>query len=379
MGPLAGYKIIELAGIGPVPMCCMMLSDMGAEVLTIDRIAHENRTSPLPPEFMLINRGRRSLSIDLKKKEGVEVVFRIIEQADALVEGFRPGVAERLGVGPDTCLARNPKLIYGRMTGWGQEGPLAHAPGHDINYISLTGVLHAIGRAGEPPVVPLNVIGDFGGGALFLAFGILCGLLEATRSGCGQVIDASIVDGTALLSTFIHGFVAAGLWSNQRGENILDGGAHFYGVYETADGKYISIGSVEPQFYAEFLRLTGLEVEEMPQMERVRWPEMREQLKKIFKTKTREEWCTVLEGTDACFTPVLSIEEAWNHPHNQARGTFVKIDGITQPAPAPRFSRTSPQVKSPPSRPGQHTDQALTNLGFSAQEIARLRQKGVVA
>ncbi len=380
MGPLAGYKVVEIAGIGPGPMCAMLLSDMGAEVLRIDRIRPSGLGLAIPPRFDLLNRGRRSIAIDLKKKEGLKIALRLVEQADVLIEGFRPGVAERLGIGPEDCFARNPKLIYGRVSGWGQEGPLAHAAGHDINYIALAGALHAIGRAGETPVPPLNLVGDFGGGALYLAFGIVCGLLEVSKSGQGQIVDAAMVDAVASLMTVFYGLQAMGIWTDRRGENILDSGAHFYDVYETADGKYVSIGAIEPKFYAELLRLTGLDGEDLPhQMDRTKWPEMHERLRAVFKTKTRDEWCTIMEGTDVCFAPVLSIEEAPNHRHNKTRGTFVEIDGQIQPAPAPRFSRTNPEIQGPPPEPGQHTDEALADWGFAEEEIKKLRKAGVVA
>ncbi len=380
MGPLAGYKVIELAGIGPGPLCAMLLSDMGAEVVRVDRLDPSLLGVARAPKFDLLNRGRRSVAIDLRKKEGAETLLRLVGKADALLEGFRPGVTERLGIGPKECLARNPKLVYGRMTGWGQEGPLVHAAGHDINYISLVGALHSIGRAGEAPVPPLNLVGDYGGGGLYLAFGIVCGLLEASRSGQGQVVDAAMVDGAASLMTSFYGLRAGGIWTDQRGENFLDSGAHFYDVYETADGKYISIGSIEPKFYAELLRLTGLEGKSWPgQLDRPKWPEMREVLGAVFKTKTREEWCAIMEGTDVCFAPVLSMEEAPQHPHNRARGTFVVVEGVIQPGPAPRFSRTKAEIQGPPSTPGQHTDAVLSEWGFTAEEIANLRAAGVVA
>jgi len=339
MGPLKGYRIIEMAGIGPGPMCAMLLSDMGAEVLRIDRLAPSGLGVAMPHKFELLNRGRRSAAVDVSKKQGAEVVLRLVEKADALIEGFRPGVMERLGLGPEDCWRRNPRLVYGRMTGWGQEGPLAKAAGHDINYISLAGALHAIGRAGGPPVPPLNLVGDFGGGALYLAFGLVCGLLEASKSGKGQVVDAAMVDGAASLMTLFFGMKAMGIWSEERGTNVLDTGAHFYDVYETADGKYVSIGSIEAKFYAELLRLTGLEAEALPdQMDREKWQGMKERLRAVFRQKTRDEWCAIMEGSDVCFAPVLSMEEAPNHPHNKARGTFVEIDGVVQPGPAPRFS-----------------------------------------
>jgi alpha-methylacyl-CoA racemase len=378
MGPLTGYRVVEIAGIGPGPMCAMLLSDMGAEVLRVDRMTAGGFDMGVPIKFNLLNRGRRSIAIDLTKKEGAEIILRLVERADALIEGFRPGVTERLGIGPEVCLTRNPKLIYGRITGWGQEGPLAHAAGHDINYISLVGALHAIGREGQAPVPPLNLVGDFGGGGLYLAFGIVCGLLETSRSGRGQVVDAAMIDGAASLMTLFFGLKAAGIWTNRRGENLLDTGAHFYDVYETADGKYVSVGSIEPKFYSALLRLLGLKEEVVHQMDRKSWPEMRKYFQDVFRTKTRDELCLILEGTDACVTPVLSMDEAPNHPHNKVRGTFVDIDGVIQPGPAPRFSRTKPEIQGPPSEPGQHADKALTDWGFAPEEIIKLRKSGVI-
>ncbi len=378
MGPLTGFRVVEIAGIGPGPMCAMLLSDMGAEVLRVDRMTVGGSDIGVPIKFNLLNRGRRSVAIDLTKKEGAEIVLRLVERADALIEGFRPGVMERLGIGPEECLSRNPKLIYGRITGWGQEGPLAHAAGHDINYISLVGALHAIGREGEAPVPPLNLVGDFGGGGLYLAFGIICGLLETSRSGRGQVVDAAMIDGVASLMTLFFGLKAAGIWTDRRGENLLDTGAHFYDVYGTADGKYVSVGSIEPKFYSELLRLLGLKEEVVDQMNRKGWPEMRKYFKNIFEKRTRDEWCAILEGTDACVAPVLSMDEAPNHPHNKVRGTFVDVDGVIQPGPAPRFSRTKPEVQGPPSEPGQHTNEALVDWGFASEEIMSLRKSGVV-
>ena len=380
MGPLGGYRVIELAGIGPGPLCAMLLSDMGAEVVRVERIEPSGLGLPKAPKFDLLNRGRRSVAIDLRKKEGAETLLRLVEKADALIEGFRPGVTERLGIGPAECFAHNPKLVYGRMTGWGQEGPLAHAAGHDINYISLVGALHSIGRAGEAPVPPLNLVGDYGGGGLYLAFGIVCGLLEASKSGRGQVVDSAMVDGAASLMTMFYGLRAMGIWTDRRGENLLDGGAHFYDVYQTADDQYISVGSIEPKFYAELLRLTGLEGKSLPgQLDRTQWPKMREVLRAVFRTKTRDEWCAIMEGTDVCFAPVLSMEEAPKHPHNKARGTFVEIAGVIQPGPAPRFSRTKAEIQGPPAQPGQHTDAVLSDWGFTAEEIASLHAARIVA
>ena len=307
-------------------------------------------------------------------------MLRLVEKADALIEGFRPGVTERLGLGPDDCLKRNPKLIYGRMTGWGQEGPLSHAAGHDMNYIALIGALHAIGRRGGPPVPPLNLVGDFGGGALYLAFGIVCGILEAQKSGKGQVVDAAMTDGAASLMTAAYGMKAMGIQTDERGTNILDSGAHFYDVYETSDGKYVSIASIEAKFYAELLEKTGLDKEDLPkQMDKSKWPDMKERLAAVIKTKTRDEWCAIMEGSDVCFAPVLSLEEAPNHPHNKARQTFIEIEGVVQPAAAPRFSRTRSEVQGPAAEPGQHTEAALADWGFAADEIAKLREAGAVA
>jgi alpha-methylacyl-CoA racemase len=380
MGPLAGVTVIEIAGIGPGPFCGMMLADMGAEVIRVDRADNVRGGDPDLPPADLLNRGRRSIGVDLKSPEGIEVVLELVEKADALIEGFRAGVAERLGIGPDECLARNPRLVYGRMTGWGQNGPYARAAGHDINYIALAGALEPIGRRGEAPVPPLNLVGDFGGGGMLLAFGVVCGVVEAQRSGQGQVIDAAMVDGAAALMTMTHAFRAMGIWDDERGTNMLDTGAHFYDVYETADGKYVSIGSIEPQFYAELLRLTGLEGEDLPwQHDRVQWPALKERMAAVFRTKTRDEWCELMEGTDVCFAPVLSIPEAIEHPHNVHRGTFVEVAGIPQPGPAPRFSRTAPEIAAPPPHAGQHTDDVLAAAGFDADRIAKLRATGAVA
>jgi alpha-methylacyl-CoA racemase len=380
MGALSGYRVIELAGIGPAPMCAMMLSDMGAEVLRIDRTADAGLGIAMETKYNLLNRGRRSVAFDLKRPEAAEALLRLVERADALIEGFRPGVMERLGIGPDQCLARNPRLVYGRMTGWGQEGPLAHAAGHDINYIALAGALHSIGRTGETPVPPLNLVGDFGGGALYLALGIVTGLLEAQKSGKGQVVDTAMVDGVASLMTAIYGMRGAGVFTDNRGENMLDTGAHFYDAYETSDGKYICIGSIEAKFYEELLRLSGLKGEELPrQLDRKSWPAMKERIAKLFRTKTRDEWCLIMEGSDVCFAPVLSMEEAPRHPHNRQRATFVEENGVIQPAPAPRFSRTPSAIQRPPARPGEHTEEALRDWGFSASDLERLRACGAIA
>jgi alpha-methylacyl-CoA racemase len=381
MGPLSGVRIIEIAGIGPGPFCAMMLADMGADVIRVDRAQAVRGGDPSAPPADVLNRGRRSVGVDLKHPDGVALVLDLVEGADALIEGFRPGVAERLGIGPDQCLERNPKLVYGRMTGWGQSGPYAHTAGHDINYIALAGALDPIGRAGGPPVPPLNLVGDFGGGGLVLAYGLVCALLEATHSGKGQVVDAAMVDGAAVLMTMFHAFTAMGIWNDQRGTNLLDTGAHFYDTYETADGKYVAIGSIEPQFYAELLRLTDLgdDGDFAAQMDRSRWPELKERIAEVFRTKSRDEWCQIMEGTDVCFAPVLSMSEAPKHPHNVERGTFVEVSGITQPAPAPRFSRTAAEIQRPPAHAGQHTDEILAEAGLDAPRIAALREAGAIA
>lgn len=377
MGPLAGIKLIEVAGIGPGPMAAMMLGDLGADVIRVDRVRPGGLELVREPRFQVHQRSRRSVAVDLQKPGGAEVVLRLAERADGLMEPFRPGVAERLGIGPDPCLAHNPRLVYGRMTGWGQDGPLAKAAGHDINYIALIGALHAIGTP-ETPVAPLNLVGDYGGGGMLLALGMVCALLETSRSGRGQVIDAAMVDGAALLMGAAFGMHAAGLWSDARGENMLDGGAPFYGVFETRDGKHVAIGSIEPQFYKLLLEKIGLlEAELPPQLDRAAWPAMRARLAAIFRTRTREEWCAAMEGTDICFAPVLSMAEAPRHPHAEARGAFVEIEGVTQPAPAPRFSRTPPEARVAPGR-GADTDAVLRESGFSKVEVAELRDAGVI-
>jgi len=378
-GPLSGYTIIELAGIGPGPFCGMLLSDLGADVIRVDRAQAVRGGDPANPPLDILARGRRSIGVDLKNPDGVETVLKLVEKADALFEGFRPGVTERLGLGPDTCLARNPKLVYGRMTGWGQEGPYAHAAGHDINYIALAGALHPIGRAGQAPVPPLNLVGDFGGGGLMLAFGIVCALLDAQKTGTGQVIDAAMVDGAATLTAFVYGLKAMGMWTTERGTNLLDTGAHFYDVYETKDGEHVSIGSIEPQFYAELRRLAGLDDDEWSaQMDRSQWPALKEKIAAVFKTRTRDEWNGIMEHTDVCYAPVLSFDEAYQHPHNIARGTFKEVAGIVQPGPSPRFSRTPGEIQGPAAHAGQHTDDVLAGFGFDASEIAKLREAGAV-
>ncbi len=381
MGPLSGIKIIELAGIGPGPFCAMMLADMGADVIRVDRAQSVVGGDPASPPADVLNRGRRSVGLDLKQPDGVETLLKLVEAADALIEGFRPGVAERLGVGPDVCLARNPRLVFGRMTGWGQEGPYAQMAGHDINYIALAGALEPLGRAGDKPLPPINLIGDFGGGGMLLAFGVATALVEAQRSGQGQVVDAAMVDGAAVLMTMIHAFRAMGIWEDNRGSNLLDTGAYYYEVYETKDGKYVSIGSLERQFYEVLLDKLGLTDDPtMPHpQDKSQWPAMKERFTEIFLTKTRDEWCAIFEGTDACFAPVLSMSEAPQHPHNHQRGTFVERNGVVQPAPAPRFSRTAAEIQRPPAFPGQHTDEVLGDWGFDGDDIAKLRASGAIA
>jgi alpha-methylacyl-CoA racemase len=379
MGPLAGFKIIEMAGIGPAPMCAMLLADLGATVLRIDRQQPSGLGLPGDARFNIMNRSRHTIAVDLKHPEGVALVLRLVGAADALIEGFRPGVMERLGLGPEPCLARNPKLVYGRMTGWGQTGPLAQAAGHDLNYIALAGVLHSIGRAGQPPTPPLNLVGDFGGGALYLAFGLACGLLEAQRSGKGQVVDAAMVDGAASLMTMFYALHAAGSFTATRGANALDSGAFFYDVYECADGKYVSLAPIEDKFLEEFLRRLEIDPAEMPpKMDRRRWPEAKAKLAARFKRKTRDEWCRILEGSDVCFAPVLSLAEAPSHPHNLARQSFVEIDGIVQPAPSPRFSRTPAGRPTPPEIPGERGIASLAQWGLPSAEIAALKRSGAL-
>lgn len=382
MGPLSGVKVVEVAGIGPGPFAAMMLADMGADVIRVDRAGQVRGGDPDLPPGDSLNRGRRSIGLDLKSPEGVETLLRLTEQADALIEGFRPGVAERLGFGPEVCLSRNPRLVFGRMTGWGQEGPYASAAGHDINYIALAGVLDSLRRSDGQPTPPINLVGDFGGGGMLLAFGTVCGILSARVNGVGQVVDAAMVDGSAVLMSMIWAFKGMGIWdSDNPGTNLLDTGTHFYDTYRTSDNRWVSIGSIEPQFYAELLRLTGLEGVELPsQMDKNAWPDMKARLADVFATKTRDEWCELMEGTDVCFAPVLSMDEATRHPHNVERGTFIELNGVTQPAPAPRFSATPGGVQRPPAHAGQHTDDILKSwLGADSDEIAALRATGTVA
>ena len=376
MGPLAGVKVLEFEAIGPAPFAGMLLADMGADVLVIDRPETSGLGLKRERWYDVLMRGKRSVTLDMKSPRGAEAALALVGRADALIEGFRPGVMERLGVGPAEALKANPRLVYGRMTGWGQEGPLAPRAGHDINYIALSGILNAIGRRGEAPVPPLNLIGDFGGGGMLLGFGVVCALLEASRSGRGQVIDAAMVDGAALLAAMFAGFLAAGGWSEARGENILDSGAPWYDVYETADGKYVAIGAIEDKFFAELcarLRLSDLP----PQHERARWPEMRRRLVETFKRKTRDEWCRVFEGSDACFAPVLSWSEARTHEHSRARAAYAELAKVAQPAPAPRFSRTRPELRRAPPERGEGGREALADWGFADDELARLKTLGV--
>ncbi len=383
-GPLTGLKVLELPNIGPTQFAGMALGDLGAEVLRLDRatsVAQGAGTIPASP-FASIDRNRRSVGVDLKHPDGVATVLRLCESADVLIEGFRPGVAERLGVGPEECRGRNLRLVYGRMTGWGQEGPLAHDVGHDINYISVAGVLAHIGPAGGPPVPPINLIGDFGGGGLLLAYGILAALVERGVSGEGQVVDAAMVDGAAMQMSIFYGMSAMGIWSDERGTNLLDGGAHFYGAYECRDGTYLSIASFEPQFYAALCaRLVplGIPLDPATQMDRSTWPALKERMAELFRTRTRAEWAEFFAGHDVCFAPVLTMNEARAHPHNVARRTFVDVDGAPQPAPAPRFSRTPGAVRRPPVTPGADTGTALTDWGLDRSEIDAAIASGGVA
>lgn len=376
MGPLNGYTVIELSGIGPAPMAGMILADMGAEVIRVERAGAWNPLQAKDVSF----RGKKSVVINLKDPRGVETLLQMVENADVLIDPYRPGVCEKLGVGPDICLARNPKLIFGRMTGWGQEGPLAQAAGHDINYISITGALYATGRKDEKPVPPLNLVGDMGGGGMLLVNGVLAALLETGNSGQGQVIDAAMVDGAAQLMWMFHGFQALGGWDEtQRESNMLDGAAHFYDTYECADGEYVSIGSIEPQFYALLIEKAGLDPQEFAdQQNKALWPQMKESLAQVIKGKTQAQWCDIMEGSDVCFAPVLNFMDAPKHPANVARNTYVEVDGITQPAPAPRFSRTPSEVRHGTHALGADTNETLSAMGFGEQDIASLREAGVI-
>ena len=372
-GPLSGLKIVEFAGIGPGPFCGMLLSDLGADVVRVDRKG-SGRSSPAD----VTSRGRRSVALDLKSPDAIEAVLKLLESADGLIEGFRPGVMERLGLGPDVALKRNPKLVFGRMTGWGQFGPYAKAAGHDMNYIAITGALHAIGTT-DKPVPPLNLVGDFGGGALYLAFGLMAGIIHARETGQGQVIDCAMSDGAASLMAMFYGFKGAGIWKDERRSNLLDGGAHFYDTYQCADGKWISIGSIEPQFYALLLEKTGITDPQFAnQMSRDEWPELKAKLAAVLAKKTQAEWCAIMDATDICFAPVLTLDEAPSHPHNTARETFVTVEGVVQPAPAPRFSATPGVIQGPPPKIGAHNDEALSQWGFSTGEIDALKASGAL-
>ncbi|MSP30124.1 MAG: CoA transferase, partial [Acetobacteraceae bacterium] len=378
MGPLTGLKVIEMAGIGPGPMCAMLLADLGAQVLRIDRVEPSGLGSPRPPRSNVLLRNREIIALDLKKPAAVELTLRLIEGADMLIEGFRPGVMERLGLGPDICLARNAKLIFGRVTGWGQEGPMAMAAGHDIDYIALTGALHAIGRAGQKPVPPLNLVGDYGGGALYLAFGIMAAWYEMQRSGKGQVVDTAMVDGAANLMASAFGALGGGVWNDEREANITDGGSPFYDVYECSDGKFLACGPIEAKFYAEFLSRIGFDVEKMPpQHDRKHWPETKSRIAAKLRTKTRDAWAALLETTDSCVAPVLTMTEAPNHPHNIARQAFLEIDGIVQPAPAPRFSRSVSPIPPPPSVPDPKRNAEILGAWLGGAEIAKLTAASV--
>ena len=377
-GPLTGLRVAEMVGLGPGPFCGMLLADMGAEVLRVDRVDAADAVDRSRPAASAMDRGKQAVAIDLKRPDGVEALLRIVEQADAFVDVWRPGVAERLGLGPDACLARNPRLVYGRLTGWGQAGPYAHAAGHDIDYIALAGALEQLGRAGEKPTPPINVLGDFAGGGMLLAFGIACAAFETARSGKGQVIDAAMVDGAALMLTPFYAARASGFWG-ERGTNFLDTGAPFYEVYETADGKFVAVGAVEPQFYAELMTRLGRDDADLAaQYDKDRWPDEKERMAAVFRTKTRDEWCALLERSDACFAPVLTPLEAPAHPHNRARGTFLELDGVPQPAPAPRFSRTAATVAGPAMHAGDDAEAVLGRWGFDPAEVARLREAGAV-
>ena len=373
-GPLTGLKIVEFAGIGPGPFCGMLLSDLGADVVRIDRKGGRGGAA-----FSVTERGRRSVALDLKSPDAVEACLKLMDAADGIIEGFRPGVMERLGLGPDVALKRNPKLVYGRMTGWGQTGPLAQSAGHDMNYIAITGALHAIGTE-DKPVPPLNLVGDFGGGALYLAFGLMAGIIQARESGQGQVVDCAMTDGSASLMAMFYGMKGAGIWKDERRKNMLDGGAHFYDSYQCSDGKWIAIGSIEPQFYALLLEKTGINDPDFArQQDRTIWPDLRQKLATVIAQKTQAEWTEIMGGTDVCFGPILDLDEAPKHPHNVARETFVEVAGVTQPAPAPRFSATPGKIQGPPPAVGAHSKTALADWGFTDAEIGALETSGALA
>lgn len=382
MGPLAGKRIIEMGGIGPAPVCGMMLADMGAEVVLVERKADASRLPGMleNANATIMNRGKRSIALDLKSDGAVDLVLRLLRDADGLIEAFRPGVMERLGLGPEVCLDNNPALVYGRMTGWGQDGPLSQAAGHDINYVALSGALWYGGRADSPPTVPPTLVGDIAGGSMLLTVGMLAGMLSARDTGKGQVVDAAICDGSAAATTLLYALFQNGQWTSQRQDNLLDGASHWYDTYETADRKFVSIGAIEPQFYAELLETLGLaeDPDFERQYDRQGWPALKRRFTEIFKSKTRAEWCDLMEGTDICFAPVLDFDEAPRHPHNVARGTFTRVKGVTQPAPAPRFSATRSEIASGPPAVGQHTDMVLGEIGCSAEQIASLRERGTI-
>jgi alpha-methylacyl-CoA racemase len=380
MGPLAGKKIVEIAGLGPGPVCGMLLADMGAEVTVIDRPATSNPSALALANAAIMNRGKKSIALDLKMEGGRDVVLRLLENANGLIEGFRPGVMERLGLGPDDCLEVNPRLVYGRMTGWGQAGPLSQVAGHDLNYVALSGALWYGGRADSPPTVPPTLVGDMGGGAMLLAIGMLAAMMNAQETGKGQVVDAAMIDGSALSTTLLYALFQSGNWTLNRQDNFLDGAAYWYDTYECADGKYVSIGSIEPEFHALLLEKLGLEDDPhfAQQYKKDRWPELKARFVDIFKRKTRDEWCARLEGSDVCFAPVLDFAEAPRHPHNRARGVFTKVAGVTQPAPAPRFSETPSEIGSAPPESGEHTAEILAAAGYSEQELGRLRAMNII-
>lgn len=380
MGPLAGKKIVEIAGLGPGPVCGMLLADMGAEVTVIDRPATSNPSALALANAAIMNRGKKSIALDLKMEGGRDVVLRLLENANGLIEGFRPGVMERLGLGPDDCLEVNPRLVYGRMTGWGQAGPLSQVAGHDLNYVALSGALWYGGRSDSPPTVPPTLVGDIGGGAMLLAIGMLAAMMNAQETGKGQVVDAAMIDGSALSTTLLYALFQSGNWTLNRQDNFLDGAAYWYDTYECADGKYVSIGSIEPEFHALLLEKLGLEDDPdfAQQYKKDRWPELKARFVDIFKTKTRDEWCALLEGSDVCFAPVLDFAEAPRHPHNRARGVFTKVAGVTQPAPAPRFSETPSEIGSAPPESGEHTAEILAAAGYSEQELGRLRAMNII-
>lgn len=372
-GPLAGLKVIEVGGVGPAPFCAMLLADLGAEVIRVDRKHASESGFPVDRKYEIMFRNRKSIALDLKKPSAVKVVKKIIAQSDILLEGFRPGVMERLGLGPELCLELNPRLVYGRMTGWGQTGPLAQEAGHDINYIALTGALHAIGQKDGPPEIPLNLIGDFGGGAMYLAFGVMCALHEAKISGKGQVVDASMVDGTTSLMTMIYGLLAAGYWTDQRGSNRLDSGAPYYGVYATRDNLHVALGATEASFYLTALRTLGITDNLPDQHDRSTWPAMKQRIADAFKTRTQDEWVKAFEGIESCFSPILSLAQAPDHPHQVARGNFFTSQGVIQPSPAPKFSRSTVDTPKPPAKIGEHNEEILRMYGFSAEDIDSLK------